>query len=197
MGGKGSGGRRVGSGRKPQNQAVGDLKGSRRTRARMRRNQNAANQNARTQNQPNPPAARVPDPSVVASDVQIPPPPGNLTLDELAEWQDLAPRAARQGTLNDSTMLALRDLCQARVLKDRLLRKIGDEGEVVIASTGNVAAHPLIARFTTLLQRVEAGMLRFKLSPMGKEMDPAPEKSSANDPFAEFDTDAGRSDTVN
>jgi len=117
--------------------------------------------------------------------VPIPQPPGNLTLDELAEWHELAPRAATAGTLTRETTLALRDLCQARVLKDKLLRRIGDDGEVVVGATGNDTAHPLLARFTTLLQRVEAGMLRFALSPMGKDMAKAPEKPS--DPFSEFD----------
>lgn len=114
----------------------------------------------------------------------VPDPPGSLTLDELAEWNDLAPLAARVGTLTDETQMALRDLCQARVLKDRLLRAIGDQGNVVHASNGNLAAHPLLSRFTTLFQRVEAGMIRFKLAPMGKDLtEPAP----AADPFAEFD----------
>ncbi len=131
-----------------------------------------------------------------APDVQIPQPPGSLTLDELAEWNDLAPRAAKAGTLDDSTMLALRDLCQARVLKDRLLRRVADMGDVVLASNGNLAANPLLARFTTLLQRVEAGMMRFKLAPMGKEIEKPGEKAA--DPFAAFDSEDATSDrTVN
>lgn len=130
-------------------------------------------------------------------EVQIPEPPGSLTLDELAEWNDLAPRAAKVGTLTDETKLALRDLCQARVLKDRLLRKVSDEGATVLAPNGNLAAHPLLTRFTTLLQRVEAGMMRFKLSPMGKEIETATEKPA--DPFSEFDGPSKTADgeTVN
>jgi phage terminase small subunit len=132
-------------------------------------------------------------------EVQIPQPPGSLTLEELAEWHDLAPRAARVGTLNDDTLFALRDLCQARVLKDKLLRQVVDQGTVVSGAGGNLAAHPLLARFTTLLQRVEAGMLRFKLSPMGKEIE-AP-KEADRDAFAEFDQTApavtGSGETVN
>lgn len=118
--------------------------------------------------------------------MQIPQPPGSLTLDELAEWNDLAPRAAKEGTLNDSTSMALRDLCQLRVLKDRLLRRIGDEGDVVWGAGGNRAAHPLLTRITTLSQRIEAAMLRFKLSPIGRELPAGPEKP-VDDGFGEFD----------
>lgn len=183
MGGKGSGGSRPGAGRKPVSAEAGAVSGSRRARARAKQaNQNgAANQKASVQGDA-PPHEQQP------LDLAVPLPPGNMTLDELAEWNELAPRAMKEGTLTESTVLALRDLCQARVLKDKLLRKIGDLGDVVLASNGNLAANPLLSRFTTLLQRVEAGMVRFKLSPMGKEISQPAEK--APDPFAEFD-DAG------
>lgn len=128
--------------------------------------------------------------------LDVPLPPRSITIEELAEWNDLAPLAAKAGTLDASTTLALRDLCQLRVLKDRLLRQIGDQGDVVLAGGGNLAAHPLLTRITTLSQRIEAGMMRFKLSPMGKELD-KPGAPSV-DPFAEFDTPgAGAGDTVN
>jgi hypothetical protein len=181
MGGKGSGGPRVGAGRKPQDLAAGALTGSRRARAR-----------AKATNQTEPASAE----SAQSPDVQIPQPPGSLTLDELAEWQDLAPRALKEGTLTESTRLALRDLCQARVLKDRLLRKVNDHGAVVLTKDGNLAAHPLLTRFTTLFQRIEAGMMRFKLAPIGKDMT---EPAKPTDPFAEFDgaTKPGDGETVN
>lgn len=178
MGGKGSGGRRVGAGRRVKAQALGVLSGSRRAKAR----EQATNQSQNQTSAPSGVLAHVAEPPVAA--VRIPEPPGNLTLDELAEWNELAPLALKEGTLTDSTRLALRDLCQARVLKDRLLRTVGDQGDVVLASTGNLAAHPLLTRFTTLFQRVEAGMMRFKLAPIGKELT-EPEKPT--DPFAEFD----------
>lgn len=116
--------------------------------------------------------------------MQIPQPPGNLTLDELGEWNDLAPRAAKVGTLTDDTQWALVDLCQARVLKMKLLRDVGRMGNVVPGAGGQLAANPLLARYTTLLQRVDAGMMRFKLAPMGKEVT---EPETPADPFAEFD----------
>lgn len=200
MGGKGSGGPRPGAGRKRQSQAKGALTGSRRTRARASKtaapitsNPTKGNQNA-SRNQNTPGVVTQP---TVAIDIEIPQPPGNLTLDELAEWNDLAPRAAKEGTLNESTAYALRDLCQLRVLKDRLLRRVGDDGDVVFGAQGQHAAHPLLSRITTLSQRIEAAMVRFKLSPMGKELEGSKEPPA--DPFAEFDTPAvaGDGQTIN
>lgn len=120
----------------------------------------------------------------------IPEPPGDLTLHELAVWNELAPLAEREGTLTDSTRMSLRDLCEAIVLKRRLLRAIGDEGLTVYSLQGNKAAHPLLTQFRGLMQRVEAAMLRFRLAPMGKEIlqDSA---APASDPFAEFDQGVG------
>lgn len=192
MGGKGSGGARVGAGRRRKSAEEGALTGSRRVRARAKE----ANQTAAAVNQtpvtPQSPTTAM----VVASTEMIPQPPGSLTLDELAEWNDLAPRAAKVGTLDDSTKFALRDLCQARVLKDRLLRQVSDLGNLLPGASGTVVANPLLARFTTLLQRVEAGMMRFKLSPIGKELDKPGEKAA--DPFAEFDGGSATTDrTVN
>ncbi|MGE0460913.1 MAG: P27 family phage terminase small subunit [Vicinamibacterales bacterium] len=118
----------------------------------------------------------------------IPAPPGELTLDELAVWNDVAPLAEREGTLTDATRLALRDLCEAIVLKRKLLRVISDEGLTVFSLQGNKAAHPLLTQFRGLMQRVEAGLMRFKLAPMGKEiLKPA---ETPADPFAEFDEPA-------
>lgn len=130
-------------------------------------------------------------------DVQIPQPPGNLTLDELAEWNELAPRAARLNTLDSERLFALRDLCRLRVLQDRLVRQLGDDGDVVMGAGGQLAAHPLLARITTLSQRIDAGMVRFKLAPMGKDLESS--KPAPADPFAEFDQPSTTSDgeTIN
>lgn len=182
MGGKGSGGARVGAGRKRKGQAEGALTGSRRVRARIKQQRG----NQTTGNQTEASGAVVQGSGSVANAVAIPEPPGSLTLDELGEWNELAPLAAKAGTLTDETRMALRDLCQARVLKDRLLRAVADQGDLVPgAGIGTVAAHPLITKFTTLLQRVEAGMMRFRLAPMGKSLETGDEKPA--DPFAEFD----------
>lgn len=174
MGGKGSGGKRVGAGRKPLDASVGAVRGSRRARARAKKSGNQTG------------VEHAPVDLVTAAiETEVPQPPGSLTLDELAEWNDLAPRAAKQGTLTADTLLALRDLCQARVLKDKLLRTVSDEGVTVASVGGALAAHPLLSRFTTLLQRVDAGMARFKLAPMGQSL--APEAEKPADPFAAFD----------
>lgn len=197
MGGKGSGGNRVGAGRPRQDRALGELKGSRRTRARVKRqksnNQTAANQNEQA------PAAQAAAPAAgegLPTDVQIPEPPGSLTLDELAVWNELAPMAARVGTLTAETSWALVDLCRARVLETKLFRDIDRIGNLVPgAGAGTVAANPLLARFTTLRQRVENGMMKFKLSPMGKEI--ASDGKKPADPFAEFDDQPTSDLTVN
>jgi hypothetical protein len=183
MGGKGSGGLRVGAGRRRKDQASGDVTGSRRTRARAKQPNQTTAPNQSAGNQTTAPVAAAQSP-VAAIDVEIPQPPGNLTLDELAEWNDLAPRAAKVGTLTNDTQWALVDLCQARVLKAKLLRDVDRMGNVVSGAGGQLAANPLLARYTTLLQRVDAGMMRFKLAPMGKELT-EPEKPA--DPFAAFD----------
>jgi hypothetical protein len=184
MGGKGSGGLRVGAGRRRKDQADGALTGSRRTRARAKQQNQTAPPNQSASNQTKAPVVTAPE-SVAPVDVEIPQPPGNLTLDELAEWNDLAPLAAKQGTLTNDTQWALVDLCQARVLKGKLLRDIDKYGNLVPgAGVGTVSANPLLARYTTLLQRVDAGMLRFRIAPMGKELT---EPKKAADPFAEFD----------
>jgi hypothetical protein len=183
MGGKGSGGLRVGAGRRRKDQADGALTGSRRTRARAKQQNQTGPVNQSASNQTKTPVVTAPE-SVAPVDVEIPQPPGNLTLDELAEWNDLAPLAAKQGTLTNDTQWALVDLCQARVLKTKLLRDVDRMGNVVSGAGGQLAANPLLARYTTLLQRVDAGMLRFRIAPMGKELT---EPKKAADPFAEFD----------
>lgn len=177
-----SGGSRVGSGRKPVDDRAGNVTGSRRARARAK--QKAAASASRSEAGQSGDGSAADGQPVVAA-VVIPQPPGSLTLDELAEWNDLAPLAAKHCTLDLSTSLALRDLCQLRVLKDRLLRRIGDDGDVVLGAGGQLAAHPLLTRITTLSQRIEAGMARFKLSPTGKALESA--APPTKDPFAEFD----------
>lgn len=178
MGGKGSGGRRPGAGRKPKDAATGALLGSRRAKARAKQFERKAAV----------PAVAAPGvtTSAAAPDVAIPTPPGNLTLDELAVWNELAPLAEREGTLTDSTRMALRDLCEAIVLKRRLLRVVDDEGVTIFNLQGAKAAHPLLTQFRGLMQRVEAGMLRFKLAPIGKEI--LQPREEVADPFAQFDS---------
>lgn len=101
----------------------------------------------------------------------------------------------KEGTLTEATYMALRDLCEAIVLKRRLLRAVDDEGVTIITLQGHKAAHPLLTQFRGLMQRVEAGMLRFRLSPMGREL-PKPPGESPVDAFAEFDDIAPAGETA-
>jgi hypothetical protein len=111
-------------------------------------------------------------------------------------WDQLAPHALAQRTLTPATAWAFGQLVEAIVLKrdvlavieadglmqNRLSTKMDESGggEQVFESK----AHPLIAKWTALLVRVEAGLTRFRLAPMGKELQPVDEPK---DDFAEFD----------
>lgn len=194
MGGKGSGGRRVGAGRKRKDLALGALTGSRRTAARAK----AAPVANQTENQTStgltaPTAAATP-PVDQALVTKVPAAPGYLTLEELAEWHELAPRAVVQGTLTNTEIPALVDLCRARVLMTKLLRTAYADGLTQVTDKGGLASHPAIARYTTLQQRVDAGMLRFGLAPAGKVTGKEPEQPA--DPFDQFDA-PGDGATVN
>jgi len=189
MGGKGSGGYRVGAGRKRKDLALGELTGSRRTKARAASANQTVNQSQPAADAPQLPAGAPPP-------AAVPMAPGYLTLEELAEWQELAPLAVRQGTLTDVEVPALVDLCRERVLLVKLLRAVDRDGFTQVGSGGTVAANPLIARYTTLQQRVDAGMLRFGLAPAGRETGKTPEQPA--DPFDQFDGPAaGVSASVN
>jgi len=178
MGGKGSGGRRVGSGAKPKEKALRTLHGSRRSAASDFEKSNQAQNQTGNQNE----AVAPPPPPL-----PIPEPPGSLTLDELPVWNELAPIAQREGTLTLSTRLALRDLCQNIVLRGKLKQALDDDGLTVHTPTGALAAHPLLTRLTAVMQRVEAGMMRFRLSPMGREIAPPVDKTP--NMFDQFDED--------
>ena len=122
--------------------------------------------------------------------------PKGLPLGQSAVWDALAPQARLQRTLTSATAWAFVQLCEAIVLKrdilavieadglmqNRLSTKMDESGggEQVFESK----AHPLIAKWTALLVRVEAGLTRFRLAPMGKELAPVEEPA---DEWAEFD----------
>jgi hypothetical protein len=110
-------------------------------------------------------------------------PPDNLTLAQLAVWQDLAPLAIEEGTLTRATAQAFRDLCEAIVLKSTLLRQAENDGLVLHGPQGK-KAHPLLSQYRGLMQRVEAGLSRFNLAPAGK---PAKPKGLEGDLFSEFE----------
>lgn len=135
------------------------------------------------------PRAPKPPPVAVAK-------PKGLPEGQSQVWDALAPQAIAQRTLTPATAFAFVELCEAVVLKrdmariletdglmqNRLSTKMDESGggEQVFESK----AHPLIARWTALLVRVEAGLTRFRLAPMGKELAPAEEPA---DEWAEFD----------
>jgi hypothetical protein len=111
-------------------------------------------------------------------------------------WDMLAPLALEQRTLTPATAFAMVELCEAIVLKQDIARILEADGLTTVAvktrmeqdgsgeQVGEVKAHPLIAKWTALLVRVEAGLTRFRLAPMGKEM-PVPEQPA--DEWSEFD----------
>jgi hypothetical protein len=165
MGGKGSGGARPGTGPKPKAAHTAHVHGSRRQRG--------------------------------AKPVEVPPitlipAPSDLTEAQLAVWNELAPQACAERTLVASTIRAFRDLCEAIVLKQSMAAAIEANGltylKVTIDGAGQEhteqKANPLLSQHRGMMQRVETGMLRFRLSPMGKEIIPSEVPA---DPFDEFD----------
>lgn len=118
--------------------------------------------------------------------------PADLPEAETAIWNELAPHACVLRTLTTQTVQAFRDLCEAVVLKRKMHAQIEKDGLTYIAVTVDgsgqereaLKAHPLLAQHRGLMQRVEQMMLRFRLSPMGKEI---AEDEAPVDPFAEFE----------
>lgn len=122
--------------------------------------------------------------------------PVSMPLDlpdaQRAIWFELAPHAIAARTLGPSTVAAFRDLCEAIVLKRQLLAEIDANGltclKVTIDGSGQEhterKANPLLAQHRGMMQRVEAGMARFRLAPIGKEIS---EPVKPDDPFDEFE----------
>ena len=107
-------------------------------------------------------------------------------------WNELAPLACSQRTLTEQTARSFADLCRAIVRRDDMQAQIDRDGltylKVTVDGSGQehneIKAHPLISQSRGMMQRIEQGMIRFRLSPMGKEI-ATPEKP--NDEWAEFD----------
>lgn len=127
--------------------------------------------------------------------VELIPAPTDLPAEQAAVWNDLAPHACAQRTLTAQTVQAFRDLCEAIVVKRAMLGRIQADGltyqKVTVDGTGTehveLKSHPLISQHRGMMQRVEAGMVRFRLAPVGKEI-ALPKKPA--DPFEEFDGQA-------
>ena len=94
--------------------------------------------------------------------------PEELDYAAKAVWANLAPHALAAGTLTVGTSASFAMLCRQVVLEKAL-------------SLGRDAG---LASHRGMMQRVEAGFVRFALVPMGKPM-ARPAEADA-DPFAEF-----------
>lgn len=161
----GSGGDRVGSGRRPNDPSVAAVRGSRQRNG------------AKT-------AQGAPFPLLPA--------PSDLPADRAVVWNELAPLACGGRTLTAQTVPAFRDLCESIVLKRAMLAQLERDGltylKVTVDGAGvehtELKAHPLVSQYRGMLQRVETGMQRFRLAPMGKEL---VLEVKDEDPFDAFD----------
>jgi phage terminase small subunit len=171
MGGIGSGGKRVGSGRKAKLERERQLAGSRvRTRARDAGATTAKPRTAKNRPEPSAPAVIKPtDLTPIAADV----------------WDLLAPGALASGTLTPTTAYAFRRLCELETDRRAMRALIEADGFTITNAEGEPKAHPLLARENALQVRVEQGMVRFMVTALGKSM--APDEPDEVDPFAEFD----------
>jgi hypothetical protein len=161
MGGKGSGGARVGAGRRRQTQQEQWIAGA------VSRSPEQAGRK---------PTAALAPPEPVSR-------PLDLNDAEVDVWEDLAPQALANLTLTPATRFAFRDLVEAIVMRRAMRAAIGEE-LTVADDKGNEKAHPLITHHRGMMQRVEAGLARFRLAPFGKEI--LPQGDAPADPFADL-----------
>ena len=164
MGGRGSGGRRIGAGRKRKGNVVAFTHGS-----RQRADQ----------------ASSAP---VVSVEVA---PPADILPAELEVWQRHAPDALRAGTLTLSTARSfVRMVCLPEVRYASALATLEAEGWTYQKQTElgkEPKVHPEQQRLEFWYRRIVDGHREFKLSPFGKAV-AEPEK--VVDPFAEFEAHA-------
>jgi hypothetical protein len=81
-------------------------------------------------------------------------PPEDLPEGQKKVWLELAPHAAAERTLTEATANGFRDLCEAIVVRDKLLAQIEQDGWTFLKVTVDAAgqehqetkAHPLIAQ---------------------------------------------------
>lgn len=110
--------------------------------------------------------------------------PGGLSDGERAAWDELAPKALQRGTLTTETAARFVLFCRAVVMERSMAAKILADGWTYIAVTvdgsgqerESLKAHPLCGAHRGMMQRVEAGMLAFRLAPVGKVIVAAKEK---------------------
>ena len=161
MGGKGSGGRRLGAGRKRKANVLAFAHGSRQRAGQA--------------------------PEAPGAGGALVDPPSNITEAELAVWVLHAPDAAKAGTLTAQTARSFVQLvCAPEVVYNRILATLEKEGWTYLRMGENGAEpkkHPLITDLQNWHRRVDAGHARFCLAPLGKAI---VEPAKPADPFAEF-----------
>ena len=116
-------------------------------------------------------------PETAPEDVPV---PDGLSDEARVVWERLAPFALQERTLVPQTADRFSLLCQTIVLERQMATKMMDDGLTFIAVTVDGAgvqhdtlkAHPLCAQQRGMLQRVETGMMSFKLAPMGRPIPP-------------------------
>lgn len=156
MGGRGSGGSRVGSGRKPKSareRALGGHAGRRTSKSAQVRDRKSVKKT--------PPA------------LPIPTPPDGMSQRERQVWDRLAPHAVAKRTLTPATAESFKELCEAIELRRAMLEQIEEQGMTFRTDLGQIKAHPLMSQQRSMLQRIEAGRARFRLAPFGKPEDEA------------------------
>jgi hypothetical protein len=162
MGGAGSGGARSGSGPKPRSARVVSLRGGR---------------------------AGLPDDASLPEQVVR---PAALSAKEAAQWDGLASHAIEHGTLVPSTVAAFVLLCKLSVMADEMYSTLLEDGFTYIKVTVDGAgkqhdelkAHPLVSQHRNTIQRIESLMVKFKVAPMGKPVDPVRKKKANTNPWA-------------
>lgn len=111
--------------------------------------------------------------------------PLDLAGQEQAVWDELEPLALAERTLTPSTTTAFKHLCEAIVLRREMAKTIALEG-LTFETMFGPKKHPLLTEFRGMTQRVEAGLLKFRLSPIGKPLIEPPTKND-RDPFGELE----------
>jgi hypothetical protein len=112
-------------------------------------------------------------------------PPPDLSPDERAVWDELAPLAIQLRTLAPATRRSFVDLCRARVNRDMCRDTLAAEGWTVLVD-GEPKKHPLAIELRGWELRVEAAMARFGLAPIGKPVVAAADRPSEDERFERF-----------
>jgi hypothetical protein len=124
------------------------------------------------------------------------PAPKGLCEAQVAVWNELAPHACAARTLTERTAPAFALLCKQVVLEQLMYRDImadgltGDKVTLQMDEQGGglqsveKKAHALLSQHRQMMQRVEGGFLRFRLSAAGKEEVPV---EASQDEWDEFE----------